>query len=231
MLIDDPIPVLDFPEDCFSSEFVNEDLVSVTDYFNGDIIVDPVYHNSGLPGTFGDCMLRSSVAERLGCALELLPNGLTFKVYDSWRSVRTQKALYDSYFESLQKKLPQLSWEELEAETKKFVSPPSTDEDFPAVHNTGGAVDLTLFDTKNGIELDMGTDFDDFTVMAYTRYFEENPYNITARNNRRMLYYCMISAGFTNLPTEWWHYDFGDKFWAYYTGMPAMYKGIIDKEV
>jgi D-alanyl-D-alanine dipeptidase len=36
----------------------------------------------------------------------------------------------------------------------------------------------------------------------------------------------MISAGFTNLPSEWWHYDYGTKFWAYFTGNKALYKGI-----
>ena len=24
--------------------------------------------------------------------------------------------------------------------------------------------------------------------------------------------------GFTNLPSEWWHYDFGDQLWAHYGG-------------
>ncbi len=33
------------------------------------------------------------------------------------------------------------------------------------------------------------------------------------RENRRLLYYAMIDAGFTNLPSEWWHYDYGDRFW------------------
>jgi D-alanyl-D-alanine dipeptidase len=38
----------------------------------------------------------------------------------------------------------------------------------------------------------------------------------------------MIQAGFTNLPSEWWHYDYGTKFWGYFTGNDALYKGIID---
>jgi D-alanyl-D-alanine dipeptidase len=33
----------------------------------------------------------------------------------------------------------------------------------------------------------------------------------------------MTDAGFTNMPTKWWHYDYGNKFWAYYTKEPAKY--------
>jgi D-alanyl-D-alanine dipeptidase len=40
----------------------------------------------------------------------------------------------------------------------------------------------------------------------------------------------MIKAGFTNLPTEWWHYDYGDKFWAYYNKTRTLYTGLFTKE-
>ena len=35
-------------------------------------------------------------------------------------------------------------------------------------------------------------------------------------DNRRLLYSVMHEAGFTNLPSEWWHYDAGDQLWAHY---------------
>ena len=31
----------------------------------------------------------------------------------------------------------------------------------------------------------------------------------------------MLDAGFSNLPSEWWHYDFGDQLWAWHTGATA----------
>ena len=43
-----------------------------------------------------------------------------------------------------------------------------------------------------------------------------------------MLYNVMLQSGFTNLPSEWWHYDYGTKFWGYYKKKDALYKGIID---
>ena len=48
------------------------------------------------------------------------------------------------------------------------------------------------------------------------------------RNNRRILYYTMTKVGFTNLPSECWHFDYGDRVWSYYKKMPAMYKGIFE---
>ena len=74
----------------------------------------------------------------------------------------------------------------------------------------------------------MGTSFDSFKETAWSSYFEMNNSNIMARENRRILYYAMIEAGFTNLPSEWWHYEYGTKFWSYFKGRPALYKGIID---
>ena len=38
----------------------------------------------------------------------------------------------------------------------------------------------------------------------------------------------MIKAGFTNLPSEIWHYDYGNRAWAYYNKKPAIYKGILE---
>ncbi|MGV8547019.1 M15 family metallopeptidase, partial [Pseudomonas aeruginosa] len=38
------------------------------------------------------------------------------------------------------------------------------------------------------------------------------------RDHRRLLYHAMLDAGFSNLPSEWWHYDFGDQLWAWHTG-------------
>lgn len=96
----------------------------------------------------------------------------------------------------------------------------------PSLHNTGGAVDLSLV-SEYGDSLDMGTDFDTFEETSWTDYFENKNSNLIARENRRILYYAMLKAGFTNLTSEWWHYDYGTKFWAYFKKTGALYKGIL----
>ena len=107
----------------------------------------------------------------------------------------------------------------------RYVSYPENNVLLPPVHTTGGAVDLTLIDS-DGNELDMGTEFDSFSEAASTAYYEQVGTDTKIRDNRRMLYNAMTGAGFTNLPSEWWHYDFGDRFWAYYNRKPAIYKGV-----
>ncbi|MCM1299689.1 MAG: M15 family metallopeptidase [Firmicutes bacterium] len=228
-----PIPLFKFPDGNYTKSYKDNEMVDITEYFGGKILVEPKYYGQGLPGAENGCKLRLLTAQRLETALQGLPEKLTFKVYDSYRTVETQQALYDSYYGILKSAHNDWSEERLEEETKKFVSKPSLDEENPSVHNTGGAVDLTLYDKEKGRELNMGTEFDDFSPKANTRYFEESadlPRSEEIRSNRRLLYWCMINAGFTNLPTEWWHYDYGDGFWSFYTGKPAIFKGIIKGE-
>ena len=79
----------------------------------------------------------------------------------------------------------------------------------------------------------MGSGFDEFTDRTHTAYYEINDggdRSRTIRENRKLLYHVMTESGFTNLPSEWWHYDYGDRFWAYYTKQPALYRGVFTGE-
>ncbi len=219
------IPKMEAPQECAAYNFADEPLISLSEHFGGRIELSPQYFLEGIPGAVDCCLLRKSAAVLLEDALERLPEGLTFKVFDAWRPAEVQTALFERFYGLLKKKNP--SWDEasLKAETKKFVSLPSLDPSRPSVHNSGGAIDLTIIETESGRELDMGTGFDDFTERSLTSHFEDSGSTVV-RDNRRLLYRVMTEAGFTNYPLEWWHYDYGDSFWSYYTGRPAIYRGI-----
>ena len=77
-------------------------------------------------------------------------------------------------------------------------------------HNRGCAIDLTLID-KNGKELDMGTDFDDFTEKAH-RSYKDLPQEVL--RNRKLLQDIMEKNHFIGWENEWWHFDFED--WMHY---------------
>lgn len=66
----------------------------------------------------------------------------------------------------------------------------------------------------------MGTLFDEALPASHSDYFEHletlTPKQHEARDHRRLLYHIMSEQGFTNLPSEWWHFDYGDQLWAYY---------------
>ena len=84
-------------------------------------------------------------------------------------------------------------------------------------HLTGGSVDITLYDLNTGATLDMGSDFDEPSERSHTDYYENKPSH-PAHERRRLLHHVMTEVGFSNLPTEWWHFDFGNPLWAHYTG-------------
>lgn len=203
------IPHFEMPGDNNGKKFIDEELIDIQEYFGDAIITEPQYFLQNIKGSIDKCLVRKTLIEKIETAMSLLPKGITFKVYDAWRPITVQRALFDK------------------CNNKNFVSPPSDDIESPPVHNSGGAIDLTLFDKSTNTELNMGTKFDSMTEKAATDYYEITGSD-DVRVNRRLLYVAMINAGFTNLPSEWWHYDYGDAFWSYYTGKPMLYKGIPD---
>ena len=205
---------------------VSDPLVCISDIFQGAMVFQPKYFERGIPGAIRRVYARQTVANMLLTAENSLPDGYKLKIFDAWRPIAVQKALYNEYYSSLQYTFKGMkkSERELKEIASRFVSYPSEDPNCPFVHSTGGAVDLTIIDAS-GRELDMGTDFDEFSDAAHTAYFESTTFH-NIRNNRRLLYNAMISAGFTNYPSEWWHYDFGDRFWAAMTNQESIYNGI-----
>lgn len=186
------------------------------------------YVRLGMEHAVPSCYVRKEVFHRLQQAQAALPDGLKLRIWDTWRPFALQLELYNTYRQTIitKNRLDKLSLEEQAAEIQKFVSYPTEDRNIPPVHTTGGAVDVTLVDAC-GHELPMGTPFDAFGPETATAYFESTSQDApTVRDNRRILYHCMTGAGFTNLPSEWWHFDYGNRFWAYYTGNPAIYEGI-----
>ena len=186
------------------------------------IVYGAAYLRQGLPGEM-TCLVRDSVAQRLCRAAELLPEGYGIYIFDALRSLTVQKALYDQFYETARRDHPLASPEELEEIIDEFVALPVKRLDRPSPHATGGAVDLTL--CKDGQLLDMGTGFDDFTDLAYTRALEEScpPGMEEARQNRRVLYHLMASVGLVNYSSEWWHFAYGERQWAARTGKTPIY--------
>ncbi len=219
-----PIPKLDFPQKSELINPVDEKLVRIEN--SDDFVSDLCYINRGIDGAVSECFVRETVYNMLQKAVRQLPQGFKIKIFDAWRPVSVQKALYNDFYKIIKSSSPSLTESELIEQTSYFVSYPSEDVLHPFVHSTGGAVDMTIVDAS-GIELDMGTDFDDFTPLSHTAYFENSDCHGEIRQNRRLLYNAMTSIGFTNLPSEWWHYDFGTSFWATINHTAAKYAGIL----
>ena len=200
-------------------EPVDEPLVAVGD-LDRRIRDDPRYHAAGLPGALTRGCVREGVAERLVRAVASLPDAHGLVVWDGYRPIATQAALYNTYLDELTMIHPDWPADALEEAAARYVTPPSRSAVAPPPHLTGGAVDLTLSD-GDGRAIPLGTDFDAFVPEAATRGLEEVPGR--ERDLRRILFWAMSDQGFTSYHEEWWHFDYGDQFWGLATGRPAIY--------
>lgn len=78
-------------------------------------------------------------------------------------------------------------------------------------HNRGCAVDVTIVDSRTGKEIEMPTNYDNFTQKAHHGYMKL-PKKVIM--NRVLLKKIMEKNGFESITSEWWHYDF--KGWSKY---------------
>nr|WP_081949040.1 M15 family metallopeptidase [Halomonas xinjiangensis] len=195
--------------------------------------VFPAYAKQGIPGAVPECYVREGVYRRLLAAARALPPGMGLVVLDGWRPWRVQQYLYDTLYEIIKAQDPELDEEALIERTREFVALPSRDPEAPSPHLTGGAVDVTLCD-EDGLMLDMGSQFDEATLASHSSYLEGlvtlDERQRLARDYRRVLYHAMTAQGFTNLPSEWWHFDYGDQLWASYRGQASALYGPTEPE-
>lgn len=70
-------------------------------------------------------------------------------------------------------------------------------------HANGNVVDMTLA-TKEGIYLDMGTDYDDFSEKAHSDFVPDDPLQ---QQNRLILGSVMANNGFKQYKYEWWDFE------------------------
>ena len=170
------------------------------------------------PGAHG--LVRRTLAERLGEAEALLPDGLRLLVVEGLRPLGTQRTIHAAYRARLATERPGMDELALDRLASRFVAPPAT-----APHVSGAAVDLTLAD-GDGRPLDLGCPVDATPEESGGAcYFDAPGLDDEARHLRRVLAGALGPAGLVNYPTEWWHWSFGDRYWAHVTGSPFAVHG------
>lgn len=135
-------------------------------------------------------LLRRETAVKLAAAnAELMEYGFQIKVWDAYRPYH----------------IHQLLWS-LAGDKQHFFADPR----YGSMHNRGAAVDITMVDSW-GREVEMPTDFDDFTGQAHRESPDMSP---AAKANMDLLTNVMIRNGFQTIDFEWWHFE--DNQWAQY---------------
>jgi D-alanyl-D-alanine dipeptidase len=184
----------------------------------GDELID-TRHLAGLdvapnddPRNTAHSFLRRSVAERLLQAQSALPSGLRILVAEGYRPYDLQEFDFSRRRRRLLDGDPTLSDEDAFLKASEGVSPPEV-----APHVSGAAVDLPLVDER-GQALDMGTPINDSPEESEGAcYFDAENITAEARRNRDTLAGALLGAGLVNYPAEWWHWSYGDRYWALMT--------------
>ena len=128
------------------------------------------------------------------------------------RSIANQAAIIEQYTDELRELHPDADAVELNRLSSRFVAPLAV-----APHVAGAAVDLTLVDSW-GDELWMGTVVDATPEQSAGACFFNAEVDAEARRNRTILADALSGAGLVNYPTEWWHWSYGDRYWALLSG-------------
>ncbi len=127
------------------------------------------------------CKLRRSVAKRLVVAAKRLrAQDRRLLIWDCYRPASIQKLLWE--------RVPDA----------RYVADPKVG----SKHSRGAAVDVGLVD-KAGEPVVLPTAFDEFSKAAHREHALKGEHGIEARR----LDAAMTKAGFTGMPTEWWHFD------------------------
>lgn len=131
--------------------FSENDAIFTRSIYGGEGIESP-YREHPLVGSLITMFVSEGVAKQLKTAQKLLPAGMYFVVFDAYRDYAVQQSLFDRYFGDLRNLHPDWQEDELLTETQKYVSLPSKDPTRPSPHNTGGAVDLAIFQLPASID-------------------------------------------------------------------------------
>jgi zinc D-Ala-D-Ala dipeptidase len=164
--------------------------------------------------------LRAGVVERLLVAQGHLPAGVRLLIIEAYRPLWLQERYFEEYAGALRDDNPGWSDAEVRVQASRYISPPEI-----APHVSGAAVDLTLC-REDGEELDMGTEVNASPEESDNACYTGAPgISASARLNRELLSRALEAAGLVNYPTEWWHWSYGDRYWAMLTGAPAALYG------
>jgi D-alanyl-D-alanine dipeptidase len=186
-----------------------------------------------IAGATDKLLLRRTVAEKLrNVNARANQAGLELFLFDAWRPKAVQVYFHDVWMPNeLKRRDPMLAGVRLTEAVERYWAAPSADENSPAPHATGAAVDLTLRWT-DGDTLWMGSLFDDATSLAARDRFEQlatDNFSFSdqeAQANRRLLHWLMSEEGFAGHPEEWWHFSWGDQLWAALTDAPYAHYGL-----
>lgn len=176
--------------------------------FDGKMYAEYISQHPEYDGVF----VRSEVLSRLLRAADSLGGKYKLVLRAGHRPVEVQKRLLELCIQDYKEDNPGVSDEAALDHARTFVDDPSLT--LPS-HCGGGAVDVELYDVSKRSLVDFGSprDLDD-----EISYLHSNKITSKQKENRTLLLKTMLNAGFASCYSEWWHFSYGDKVWAWFYG-------------
>jgi D-alanyl-D-alanine dipeptidase len=158
---------------------------------------------------------RQSVLEHLSQAINFMPDYWSVALRSGHRPLEVQTKLLASLMQKHKIDYPEATVEQNLAHARLFVADPSIKT---PPHCTGGAIDIEIVNNRTGQLVDMGTPVNTDSPSAFTH----SPLiSELQKSNRHILLNAMLSAQFANLANEWWHFSYGDQYWAAFYDQPS----------
>jgi len=168
-------------------------------------------------------LLREDAAARLAKAAEMIKKMSDGEIIIRLLEAYRPSGVMEIHFEHVKRWLGVASCKEMsKREIFDRVEKWLVHEGNPGAHGSGGAVDVTLVVTESRRELTMGSPWLSDVPASHTW---SQKVSDQERFNRSLLFAAMTMAGFVNMANEWWHYSYGDKYWAAFLDKPFAHYG------
>ncbi len=173
--------------DILTPERIPNDMLVLIAQYAPDIILDIRYATTNnfthsVIYASSDAYIRYGTLQKLiSVQNELRTYGFGLKIWDAYRPVEAQFKLWSI------------------CPNSDFVANPNNGY---SNHSRGNTIDVTMV-TLDGKDVEMPSEFDDFSVKAHRDYTDDTT---EVANNARLLETIMKKHGFTGYKNEWWHF-------------------------
>ncbi len=178
-------------------------------------------------------LMRVGVYQRLLRAQSRLPMGYRLRLYEGLRSLNVQEQLFAQESARVLVREPHLTPQRVHQRATLLVSPLTHwdgSRNTPP-HSTGGAVDVEIVDATGSV-IDFGMEIRDWVGVEPSWCAPQHPgLGGVAHQNRDLLAQVMGNEGFARFDSEWWHFSYGDQYWARKQGHPAAIYGSCSPEL
>lgn len=156
--------------------------------------------------------VRQSLMPMITAAQSYLPLDWQIVLKAGYRPIGVQRRLMKKFTAHVQRTHTDWSNEQCIMYARDFVADPTST---CPPHTTGGAIDIDIVSRTNQKPVDMGCPPNADTEIARLWF---DGLTDEQRANRTTLVTAMIRSGFAPLPAEWWHFQYGDTYWAAFYG-------------